>query len=106
MRDVTIDLIAETPQVDEYGVQKSSETRRTVFAKRDSVTRNEFFGGGRNGLNPDAMFLVFVGDYKGERKCAYEGKTYAIYRTYETDDDYIELYVQREGGTNVNRNQS
>lgn len=104
MKDVTIDLIAETQQVDEYGVQKPSETSRQVFARRDSVTRSEFFGGGRNGLNPDMMFLVFVGDYKGERKCAYEGKTYAIYRTFEPDDDYIELYVQREGGTNGNRN--
>ena len=104
MRDVVIDLIKETPQVDQYGVQRMTETARTVFARRDSVTRNEFFGGGRNGLNPEAMFLVFAGDYEGERKCAYNGLTYAIYRTYETDDDYIELYVQREGGTNGIRN--
>ena len=104
MRDVVIDLIKETSQVDQYGVQRMTETARTVFARRDSVTRNEFFGGGRNGLNPEAMFLVFAGDYEGERKCAYNGLTYAIYRSYETDDDYIELYVQREGGTNGIRN--
>lgn len=104
MRDVVIDLIKEIPQVDQYGVQRMTETSRTVFAKMESVTRNEFFGGGRNGLNPEAMFLVFGGDYDGERKCAYKGRTYAIYRTYETDDDYIELYVQREGGTNGIRN--
>ena len=103
MKDVVIDLIKEIPQIDRYGVQQMTEIARTVFAKKDSVTRNEFFGGGRNGLNPEMVFSVFSGDYDGERKCAYNGKTYAIYRSYEPDEDYIELYVQREGGTNGSR---
>lgn len=100
MRDSVITLIKETTVKDARSVYQTVETSREVMCKCGSVTRNEFFEGGRNGLNPEMMFTVFVGDYEGERKCEYEGKRYAIYRTYETDSDYIELYVQREGGTN------
>lgn len=46
-------------------------------------------------------FLVFAGEYSGEALVEYDGKTYAIYRTYrDLNSDYIELYAQREGGTN------
>ena len=43
---------------------------------------------------------MFAADYAGESVIEYEGKTYAVYRTYRTDADYIELYVERKGGTN------
>lgn len=101
MRDTTLILIKETPQKDEYGIERTLKTEREVMAKESSVTRSEFFGGGRAGLNPSCMFTVFVGDYEGEEVVGHEGNTYAVYRTYVPDgEDYIELYCQREGGTN------
>lgn len=100
MKDAVITLIKETTTKDDMNVCQIVETENEVMCQKGSVTQNEFFGGGRNGLNPEMMFKVFRGDYEGERKCEYEGKRYAIYRTYESDEDYIELYVQREGGTN------
>ena len=52
-------------------------------------------------MNPEYQFDVFAGDYEGETLCKYDGKSYAIYRTYLPDNsDYIELYAQREGGAN------
>lgn len=98
--DAVLTLIKETPYKDENGVQRVTRTSRNVFCKRKSITRNEFFNAGRNGLNPEMMFTVFHGDYDGERKCEFEGKKLAIYRAYNGDGDYIELYAQREGGTN------
>ena len=85
-----------------YGVEVPPEnpTKNEVFCECHSITRNEFFEAGRNGLNPQFEFTVFAGDYNGETVCEYRGQTYAIYRTYKTDDDYIELYVERKGGTN------
>ena len=65
-----------------------------------SVSRREFYEAGRNGLNPEYMFTVFAGDYNGERVVEYNGARYAVYRTYRTRTDYIEIYAQREGGTN------
>lgn len=100
--DDVLTLIRQKDAVeDEYGIMQPSEWEKTeVFCQVHSITRAEFFEGGRNGLNPQYRFTMFHGDYSGERLVEYEGETYAVYRTYRTDDDYIELYVQREGGAN------
>jgi hypothetical protein len=34
----------------------------------------------------------------GEREVELDGKKYGIYRTYERNQDYIELYCERKGG--------
>ena len=98
--DDVLELITETITKDDYGVDHATRTARQVFCKKKSAGRNEFFEGGRNGLNPEYVFTVFRGDYSGERLCRFGSASYAIYRTYETDGDYIELYAQREGGAN------
>lgn len=114
MDDVIL-LIADGGTYDSYGVYKKTETSRQVFAKVNSVTRAEFFNGGRNGLNPQMVFTVFSADYEGEKVVEYQGDRYAIYRTYKGNKnsyvgpntsarqelmaDYIELYVERKAGT-------
>ena len=99
--DTAIKLLEQTKERDNRGVWRESYTPREVFAKARSVTRNEFFEGGRNGLNPEYQFTVFHGDYNGESVIEYEGKRYAVYRTYiQPGKDYVELYVERQGGTN------
>ena len=98
--DDVLTLLKVTTEKDTRGVLHKSISSRDVFCKRRSVSRNEFFDGGRNGLNPEFVFDVFHGDYDGETLCRYDGKSYAIYRTYLNESDYIELYAQREGGAN------
>lgn len=98
--DDTLKLLSTTYENNKYGVPVETITAKEVFCKKSSVTRSEFFNAGRNGLNPAFVFTVFKGEYAGESICEYNGETYAIYRTYETDSDYIELYVERKGGTN------
>ena len=84
---------------DEYGRWiEGNPTVREVFAKIKSITRAEFFDAARQGLNPDLRFDLFTADYEGETMIEYDGKTYAVYRTYE-NGDYMELYVERKGGT-------
>lgn len=99
MNDV-LKLFTTTYEKDKYGVSKPTNVSREVFCDVQSVSRAEFFEAGRNGLNPSYVFTVFKGDYANETICEYNGLTYGIYRTYMTDDDYIELYVERKGGTN------
>lgn len=102
--------------MNDYGVKVPTENSRQVFCKVRSITRAEFFDGGRNGLNPQLRFDVFRGDYNGESVLEYHGKRYAIYRTYQPEvsdaryvtrqenTDCIELYAERKGGTNVTEN--
>lgn len=99
--DDVINLISTVYTKDDYGVERPTETSKQVFAKVRSVTRAEFFDGGRNGLNPEYQFTVFFGDYSGEMIAEYNGNRYGIYRVYRADnEDYLELYAERKGGTN------
>lgn len=100
MDDVMV-LLTQTFVKDEYGVDQPTIERKDVFCQVHSVTRAEVFEGGRNGLNPAFQFTMFAGDYSGESVVEYQGRTFSIYRTYIVPGtDYIELYVERKGGTN------
>lgn len=99
MNDAVINLFTTTYAKNAYGVSVGTSTKTQVFCQVHSISRSEFFDAGRNGLNPSYEFTVFKGDYNGETICEYNGETYSIYRTYEVGD-YIELYVERKGGTN------
>ena len=99
-RSTPIRLLAISKTQNAFGVWEESRTPREVYAQVDSVTRAEFFDGGRNGLNPELRFTLFFGDYNGERIVEYNGETYAVYRTFHARKDSIELYTERKGGTN------
>lgn len=99
--DDAILLISSEMETDENGVEHAVRNERQVFCRKQSVTRAEFFDGGRAGLNPEYMFTVFAGDYLGEDELVYAGRAYGIYRTYHPEgSDYIELYAARKGGVN------
>lgn len=100
-RSDVINLISESRAQDDYGRWIATKTSKQVMCQVDSITRAEFFEGGRNGLNPEFKFTMFFGDYSGESIVEYQGKTYAVYRTYLRRTDIIELYVERKGGTNT-----
>ena len=99
-RSEVITLVSSERTQDQYGVWTDALTGRDVFCQVDSVTRQEFFEGGRNGLNPEFRFTLFFGDYDGERDLIYKNKAYTVYRTYLGRKDTIELYVERKGGSN------
>lgn len=97
-RSSVIYLISETFAPNDIGVLEPTEHRRKVYAQHQSVTADEWFEGGRNGLNPDMRFLMFRPEYKGEQIIEYKGQRYAVYRTYEARNDVLELYVERKQG--------
>ena len=99
-RSEVITLVNETQVKNDFGVYEPVSETRDVFCQVRSITRSEFFDAGRNGLNPEFEFDVFFGDYEGERTVIYKDQRYAVYRTYQARTDVLELYVQREGGTN------
>lgn len=99
-RSAQITLLSTLKTQNSFGVWVETPVRHEVFCNVDSVTRSEFFEGGRNGLNPEFRMKMFCGDYNDEKTLEYNGKTYSVYRTYQGDTDVIELYVERKGGTN------
>lgn len=100
-RSDVVTLVGYTYTKDEYGVQRSTQTEREVFCSVESVTRAEFFEGGRNGLNPEYKLTMFFADYNGEDTVIYNGTAYGVYRTFRAKTDELELYVERKGGVNV-----
>ena len=99
-RSDIVTLLKTTYAADDYGVERATITGRDVFCAVQSVTRNEFFEGGRNGLNPEYRVTMFYGDYEGETLLEYKGQTYSVYRTFQSKNDVLELYVERQGGAN------
>lgn len=99
-RSDVITLVSISFTQDEFGVRRKAESKKEVFCQVDSVTRAEFFEGGRNGLNPQFRITMFFDDYNDEPIVEYNEKRYTVYRTYHSRTDDIELYVERKGGTN------
>ena len=99
-RSNVITLINSTYEQDDNGIWQEHLTEREVFCQVQSVSRNEFFEGGRLGMRPEYKFTMFAYDYEEEPLVRYNGKSYSVYRTYYGRNDELELYVQREGGTN------
>lgn len=98
-RSDVITLVKYARAQDANGVWRDGiATKRDVFCQAQSVSRNEFFMGGQNGLKPEYMFTVFFADYDGEETVEYNGVQYAVYRTYHARTDELEIYVQRKVG--------
>lgn len=94
-------LLTETYMQNQYGVIERTVSKDKVFVKVASVTGQEWFEGGRNGLNPQFRFTMFSHDYSDENILEYEDKQYTIYRTYYKTVDEIELYTElRKGNEN------
>ena len=77
-RSEVITLISTSKTQNAYGVWVETLAERDVLCQVDSVTRAEFFEGGRNGLNPEFRFTMFFGDYNDERELKYKGKRYSV----------------------------
>jgi len=99
-RSEVLTLVSTARTQDAYGVWRESEETRDVFCQVDSVTRAEYFEGGRNGLNPEFRFSLFAGDYNDERTLVFRGRRYGVYRVFFGRDDVVELYAERKGGVN------
>lgn len=94
-------LVNITKNQDENGIWQTHETKRKVYVNVKSTSATEFHEAGRNGLNPDLVFTLFMYDYHDEIVIEYKNKRYSVYRTYiirSNGNDYIELHTERQGG--------
>lgn len=98
MRDVIAYLIGKTITMNARKQEVETDTRTEIIARYKSVSQSEFYKGGEAGLKPEFRLTTAIIDYSGEKEVELDGKRYGIYRTYEVDKDYIELYCERKGG--------
>lgn len=97
-------LIAENPQA--HGIfDEPEETRRKVYCTEKSVGQTEVYQAKAAGLNPETkLVLAHDFEYRGEKLVEYAGERWKILRTYVTEEDGIELTIQRERGNAVEVN--
>ena len=86
-----------------HGVHEAvTDTERTVMCTIQSVTRSEYYNALNAGYQPEYVFkLALAEDYQKERLVKYHGQRFRVVRTYLTDDEGIEITVERsdENGT-------
>lgn len=94
-------LVSESFTQNDYGVYERTTQKNKVFVDVSSVNSQEWFEGGRNGLNPQYRFIMFVHDYNGEQIIEYKDIQYTVYRTYLRKGDLIELYTEKRKGNEL-----
>ena len=79
----------------------TSETRREVFCKLESIGRTEFYQAQATDLRPELVFvLADYLDYEDEFLCIYGDIWYRVIRTYRKGQE-LEIIVQRAAAEEV-----
>ena len=95
-----VTLIGRTLSFGELRQEIWTETRKEIIAEIQSISQNEFFLAGRNGLNPQLKIIIYDFEYDGQEIVEVKGKRLSVYRTYKMiDSDRMELYLESKGGT-------
>jgi len=97
-RSDVVNLIAVTYTSDSIGQQIAVETKKPVYCRVRSSSQSEWFQGAQNGLKPAYEITMFKYDYDGENIVEYNGKRYGVYRTYESKNEDISVYVEDKAG--------
>ncbi len=91
-------LVADRYVVDDIGQRVATQTKRLVYGRIGSVTRSEWSAAGELGIKPECTLTMFAGDYAGEKTVEMDGKYFGVYRTYQTLNDDLELYLEWKVG--------
>lgn len=75
-------LVGVALTVDDDGYKTTSETKRTVYADKTSVTRSEFYTAKQAGDKIVLVLKVSGADYGGETIVEYGRKRYEVVRAY------------------------
>ena len=71
--------------------EPKAENNRTIFCNMKSVGYSEYFKSQQTGKVVERKCEVHKADYEGEDTVEVDGKRYFVLKTYDIDDDTIEL---------------
>ena len=97
-RSDVANLIENYKYQDELGVWHDRKEERQIYVAVKSAGQSEWFQANQSGLRADYVFTCFSPDYQGEEIIEYKDQLYEIYRTYQLDDDQIELHTKKIKG--------
>lgn len=91
--EITLVSKAEAEKrVNENGFEnEQQESTRTVFCNMKSVGYSEYFKSQQTGKVVEAKCEVHKADYEGEDTVEINGRRFFVLKTYDIDDDTIEL---------------
>lgn len=98
MQDSTLKLISITQTKDKYGMPVKTESKTEIFCRVTSVSGSEFNQASQNGIKPQWKFVIKSREYSGEKAVEFNGQKFAVYRTYQSSIDDLELYVEEREG--------
>ena len=94
-----IALISFTDGSNEMGDPIKVPVRReNIFADKQSIRQSEFYQAMAQGLKPELTFIIRTCEYNQESMLEFKLKPYTIIRTFEKENEFIELICQ--GGVN------
>lgn len=99
MRPGIISLISKSRSVNSEGFETVTTTTKDVMASVKSVARTEFYAAYASGLTVDLVFVIHRSGYSGEKDLIYDGHRYEVIRTYEREDEFIELTSRKRQAT-------
>lgn len=96
-RNELIEIERVTNITDEAGDTVTATTWKEVFARKNSIGQSEFYQAHSEGLKPVFKFEIHPSEYDRKKdgpRIRYDGELFKIIRTYEKDNETLELTVE------------
>lgn len=93
-----------TLEVPTYGRDALNQLVKTgteqipVYCQIESVSQSEWSAAGINGLKAEYKVTVWADEYRNAVTAILDEVRYSIYRTFQSSEDMIELYLTRKAG--------
>lgn len=100
--DKIIYLLDPTTITNEIGDIIHTMEKKKRYAEVKSIRQSEAYQAAAVGLKPEIMCVIWKFEYSKEEFLLYDGVEYKISRTYEKDDEKIELTCIAKVNNEVN----
>lgn len=93
MKNDLVSLKSVTTTVDEIGDTVPTVVWKEIFAEKKSIKQSEFYQAQSVGIKPEITFVIHPSEYENELEVKYNDKIYKVIRTYQTDNENLEIVV-------------
>lgn len=90
-----VELIEFKNEIDEYGNDIGAQPKITkVYCQKQSISRQEYYQAAQVDMNPSITVIIHPYEYSNQKYVRFDGLTYKINRTYQTDFEELELVCE------------